>query len=151
MIVLKQLVSILSLIFSIQTYSQELQIYSFEEVEQLVQKQARPVLIYFHTDWCRFCKLMDRTTFAEPKIIEKLNEKYYFISFNAEKKEAVRFKNKLYNFIPKGRNSGHHELVHHFLKNRQEVHPTLLFLDAHFNELLLLPSYVSAKDLLELL
>ncbi|HLW62023.1 MAG TPA: hypothetical protein VKY33_01360, partial [Flavobacterium sp.] len=82
---------------------------------------------------------------------EKLNGKYYFISFNAGTKEAVRYKNELYHFIPKGRNSGHHELVHHFLKNRQEVHPTLIFLDAHFNELLLLQSYVSAKDLLKFL
>ena len=95
--------------------------------------------------------MMDRTTFSDPEIIEKLNEKYYFISFNAGTKEAVRYKNELYHFIPKGRNSRYHELVHHFLKNRQEVHPTLIFLDADFNETLFLLSYISSREMLGIL
>lgn len=148
---MKQFVVILFLVFFVQSYAQKLQTYSFEEVEHLVEKQPRPILLYFHTDWCRFCKMMDRTTFSDPKIIEKLNEKYYFISFNAGTKEAVRYKNEFYHFIPKGRNSGHHELVHHFLKNRQEIHPTLIFLDADFNETLFLQSYISSREMLGIL
>jgi len=148
---LKQFVLVLFFIFSVQSNSQTLQTYSFEQVEQLVGKQPRPILLYFYTDWCQYCKRLQKTTFKDKNVIEKLNTNYYVISFDGGSKEEVTHKGVTYKFVPTGMKSGYHELVHHYIKKRQEIYPTLIFLDEHFKELLFLQSYLSSKELLELL
>lgn len=148
---MKQFVLVLFFIFSVQSYSQELQTYSFEQVEQLVEKEPRPILLYFHADWCQYCKRLQKTTFKDKKVIEKLNSNYYVISFDGGLKEQVTHKGVTYKFVPTGMKSGYHELVHHYIKKRQEIYPTLIFLDDNFKELLFIQSYISAKSLLEIL
>jgi thiol:disulfide interchange protein len=35
--------------------------------------EEKPVLVSFYTDWCGYCKKMDRSTFRDPSVIETLN------------------------------------------------------------------------------
>lgn len=95
--------------------------------------------------------MLQNTTFKNEKVITKLNTYYYVIFFNAQSTKSVYYKNKEYKFIPQGFKKGYHELVYDFLKNRQEIYPTLIFLDHNFNELLFLQSYLSTAQILELL
>ncbi len=148
---MKQLLLVLFFIFSVQSYSQQLQTYSFEQVEQLVEENPRPILLYFYTDWCQYCKMLQKTTFKDKKVIEKLNNYYYVIFFNGETKVDVKHQNKKFSYVPKGIKSGYHEVVYFYLKNRQEIYPTILFLDNDFKELAFLQSYLSAQNLLKIL
>ncbi|WLD23893.1 thioredoxin family protein [Flavobacterium dauae] len=148
---MKQLLLVLFFNFYVQSYSQQLQTYSFEQVEQLVGENPRPILLYFYTDWCQYCKMLQQTTFKDKNVIEKLNNNYYVVFFNAETKEEVAHKGVTYKFVPTGIKSGYHELLHHYIKNRQEMYPTILFLDEHFNELIFLQSYLSASNLMKIL
>lgn len=42
------------------------------------------VLADFYTDWCLWCKRMDRDTFANPKMMAYLNSKFVCVKVNAE-------------------------------------------------------------------
>lgn len=148
---MKQLLLVLFFIFSVQSYSQQLQTYSFEQVEQLVEENPRPILLYFYTDWCQYCKMLQKNTFKDKKVTEKLNNNYYVIFFNGETKVDVKHQNKKFSYVPKGIKSGYHQLVYFYLKNRQEIYPTILFLDNDFKELAFLQSYLSAQNLLKIL
>lgn len=148
---MKQLFLVLFFIFSIQGNSQQLQTYSFEQVEQLVGKNPRPILLYFYTDWCQYCKMLQKSTFKDSKVIEKLTKDYYVIFFKGDSTETIHHLHQKFKFVPTGIKSGYHEVVYHYLGKRQEIYPTIIFLDEHFREILFLQSYLSSEELLEIL
>ncbi len=81
---------------------------SFEELAEHFQKEQKPILIFLHTDWCKFCKMQENTTFKDPSIISSLNKDYYCLRFNAENKETVSFFGREYLFSSE---DGYHELA----------------------------------------
>ncbi|AEI47098.1 thioredoxin family protein [Runella slithyformis] len=73
---------------------------TLEEAYKLNQKQPRKVFIDLYTDWCGWCKVMDKNTFKNAEVIEFVNKKYYAVKFNPEKDAdvmlgKVSFKNML--------------------------------------------------------
>jgi thioredoxin-related protein len=55
----------------------------------------KPVLIYFYTDWCIYCKKMDSEVFNDPEISEYMNENYISMRVNPEKEgELVEIMNE---------------------------------------------------------
>jgi thioredoxin-related protein len=117
---------------------------TFEEAIQKSKNEKRPVFIDVYTDWCGWCKVMDKNTFNEPKVSKLLNEKFYAVKFNAEQKEDVVFDNHTFKFVPSGR-SGYHELAAALLNN-QLSYPTVVFLDEEFKMIQPLAGYRKAPD-----
>lgn len=99
---------------------------TFEEAVALAEKEPKNIFIDFYTDWCGWCKVMDKNTFANPIIAALMNKYFYAVKFNAEGKESVTFKGKTYNFIPQG-NRGYHELAASIMQG-QMSYPTFVFL-----------------------
>lgn len=89
----------------------QLKTHSFEQVEALQKTAPRHVVIFIHTDWCRYCDAMKTTTFKNAEVIKSLNEKFYLVQLNAEEKREVLFNNHRYKFKPNGTNTGTHELA----------------------------------------
>ena len=42
----------------------------------------RYVLVDVYTDWCGWCKVMDKNTFSEPNVAKILNENFYPLHFD---------------------------------------------------------------------
>ena len=57
---------------------------TFEQMQEAQKKQPRKVIIDMYTDWCGWCKRMDKNTFEHPVIAAYMNENFYAIKFNAE-------------------------------------------------------------------
>ena len=91
--------------------SQKLQQFSFSQLDSLMVIQQRPVAVFLHAEWCKYCKNMEQTTFQNESVTHLLNERYYFISFDGEQKEKVIFNNHTFDYKPNGRNSGTHQLA----------------------------------------
>jgi len=85
--------------------------YQFSEVDSLMSEEERPVAVFLHATWCKYCINMEQTTFQNREVIQVLNEKYYFISFDGGQKESAMFRNRWFGFLPNGRNTGTHELA----------------------------------------
>ncbi len=64
---------------------------SFSQLEVALSEQPRPVLLSFYTDWCAYCKKMDRTAFRNPEVIETINANFYAVRMDAESPDTVRF------------------------------------------------------------
>lgn len=85
--------------------------FSFEVVDTLQQLEQRPVMVFIHTDWCRFCAAMKTETFTNNTLVELLNEHFYFIDFDGEATTTVVFDGRTFHYKPTGANTGVHELA----------------------------------------
>ena len=72
-----------------------------DEVSLKIKDQNKPILIDLYTDWCYWCKVMDRKTYTNSKVINYINEHFYSVKLNAETKDNVIWKDKTYKFNAK--------------------------------------------------
>jgi thioredoxin-related protein len=99
--------------------------YTLQEAEKLYNQSPRPFFIDTYTDWCGWCKKMDKDTFTNPVISEILNNKFYPVKFNAEGKESVTFLGQT--FIYDGKAGNANQLAVALLRG-QLSYPTVVFL-----------------------
>lgn len=88
-----------------------LQQYEFGQLDSLLAVEPRSVVVFLHAEWCRFCKNMQHTTLKDAKVVQLLNEKYYFVSFDGESRAPVTFAGRRFAFEPRGRDAGTHALA----------------------------------------
>ncbi|MEZ4900769.1 MAG: thioredoxin family protein [Spirosomataceae bacterium] len=103
---------------------------SFENLNDSLRKERRPLMVFIHTDWCKYCKMMEVKTFADTVIAKKLNQKFYCLDLNAEDKQTLLFLNKKYKFKPSGVATGVHELAELLGSEKGKLtYPTTVFFD----------------------
>ena len=104
---------------------------SFEEAVKLAEKNPKDLFIDVYTNWCGWCKVMDKNTFSKPEIIKYVNKNFYPVKFNAESRDTVRFQGSKFVFVNAGRR-GYHQLAAALLNNRL-AYPTVVFLVDNFS------------------
>lgn len=117
---------------------------TIEEAFAKIQKEPRKVLIDVYTDWCGWCKVMDRETFKNKAVAEYINKKYYAVKLDAEQKGTIKLGDKEYKYLSQG-GRGINEIAL-ALTNNQPSYPTTVFLDDQFNMIQPLPGYMKAKE-----
>jgi thioredoxin-related protein len=108
---------------------------TYDQAVALSKKNPKPIFIDVYTDWCGWCKQMDKTTFSNPKIAAYLNKKYYAVKFNPEKKDSVHYKGKAYT------NSTLSASIFHV-----SSYPTTVYLEADETLLQPIPGYQTPND-----
>jgi len=129
-----------------------LTIFTFEEVEKLQQKKAKPILVFLYTDWCKICYGMKGTTFKNKEVIQLLNEKFYFILLNGEEKKTISFLGKKFNHKPTGTTTGIHELAYELgAINKIISYPSTTILNTKFEIDLQLSGFLNRKKMIAIL
>jgi thioredoxin-related protein len=113
--------------------------------EQAVEKnktEKRKIFVDVYTDWCGWCKVMDKNTFPDPSVAKLLNEEFYAVKFNAEQTADVVFNNVTFKYVSTGGGRGVHQLAAALLNN-QLSYPNFVFLDEEFKIIPVFPGYQS--------
>ena len=117
---------------------------TFEQAVDKSKTEKRKIFIDVYTDWCGWCKVMDRETFSDAEVAKLLNEKFYPVKFNAEQTEDVVFKGTTFKFIPYG-NKGTHQLAAALLNN-QLSYPTVVLVEEDFKSVSPIPGFQKAPE-----
>lgn len=125
--------------------AQEIEWLTFEEAVKRAEKKPKKLLIDVYTDWCGWCKKMDKDAYANAQITKYINENYYAVKFNAEQKENIEFNGHTFKYLPNG-NRGIHELAL-ALTNNKPSYPTTVFMDEEYRILQPIPGYLNAQSM----
>lgn len=84
------------LIFSFHSFSQELHWYSWNEGYEKAKKENKIILLDTYTEWCGWCKVMDRDTYTVKNIMDKIEADFIPIKLNPEVSGIYNYENKEY-------------------------------------------------------
>jgi thioredoxin-related protein len=109
--------------------------YSFEEVVKLTEENPKMILIDVYTDWCGWCKKMDKDTFTKKAVVDYVNENFYAVKLNAEdKKKTFTFRGQEYTEETMAR------------AMRVSSYPNFVIMDAAMENITQLPGYRDADN-----
>lgn len=126
---------------------------SFEQLQDSLAVKPKPVFIDFNTEWCTYCRKMDKVVFTKPEVIDLLNEVYYAVRFDAESETEVNFGGRKFvnDQTGKFRKPVHQIAQLLALREGQFAPPTLVILDKEFKVTARYFEYMSSKRLLKAL
>jgi thioredoxin-related protein len=88
---------------------------------------SKMILLDIYTQWCGYCKLMDKKTFSDQATQKLLSDNFELIKFDAESRDSIDFKGKRYGWRSDGK-KGIHELAAELMDGKLS-YPTLIFMD----------------------
>lgn len=130
----------------------QLKTYSFEEADKLSAENPKPYFIFIKTDWCKICKMMEKSTFQNQEILSVLNRDFYVVLLDAQSKSDIKWNGKTFKYIPNGINSGIHELAAELATIKGEIaFPTTVILNQNFEIVGQKSGFINSDFLLSIL
>jgi len=68
------------------------------ELKEKITTDPRPVLIDLYTNWCYWCKVMEKKTYGNEQVIRYINEHFYAVKVDAETKEPVAWGDRSFSY-----------------------------------------------------
>ena len=78
------LIFLINLNFSNLTYSQSKVEWIELDNNTKISNNGKKIIIDLYTDWCGWCKVMDRNTFTDSDVIDNINNNFIPVKFDAE-------------------------------------------------------------------
>jgi len=141
----KTILIVFTLLLSGISFAQEVNWLSFEEAMKLNDESPRQILIDVYTDWCGWCKKMDKDTYSNAVIATYINTHFYAVKLNGEHKKDIKFNNHTFKF-KKEKNTKYHELAAALMDGKLS-YPTTLFMDENKVLLNRIPGYISTVEM----
>ncbi|UJH69303.1 thioredoxin family protein [Allomuricauda sp. SCSIO 65647] len=141
---------VLTLLFATTLSAQEIDWLTWEEAVALTKNEgnSKKVFIDVYTDWCGWCKKMDKDTFQHPEVAAYMQQNFHMVKMDAEGKEPIEYQGKTFKYVPSGKR-GYHELAAALLQGRLS-YPTVVFLDEDLNMLSPVPGYQKVQPFLQI-
>jgi len=112
---------------------------SYNEGLALAEKENKYILIDFYTDWCGYCKKMDKETYSREEVKKILSENFLVVRVNAESDNKV---------IEGGKEITERELAKLY---QVSGYPTTWFLESNHTRIAPLPGYVTTEQFIPVL
>ena len=119
--------------------------YSFTEVQKLIIKKPKKVLVNIGAGFCNTCRVMNKTTFSDTAIANYINKNFYVVDLDAESNDTILFKKeKHYKTVQNGYPL--HSLGARLTGNQFTL-PSLCVLDEQLNTIQVLNFYQAPEHL----
>jgi thioredoxin-related protein len=141
---------VLVFIFTLSVSAQEVTWLSWNEAYELSQTDKNPKKLFIdvYTDWCGWCKKMDKDTFQNPEVAAYMQANFYMVKLDGEGKEEITYNGKTFKFIPQGRR-GYHEFAAALMQGKMS-YPTVIFLDENLGMLSPVPGYQKVEPFMQI-
>lgn len=116
---------------------------SIDELQMKMQQAPRKVLIDMYTGWCGWCKKMDASTYTNPAVVKYINNNFYAVKFDAERRDTVRYQGKEYYYFDQYKANG---WAIELMKG-QMVYPTTILMLENFQQPQTIGNYMDVKQL----
>ncbi|MEM6320799.1 MAG: DUF255 domain-containing protein [Bacteroidota bacterium] len=130
---------------SLTSFAQQVNWMSWEDAIAANEVEPRKIFVDVYTQWCAYCKKMDRETFSNQYVAKYLNENYYPVKLDAQQKNDIFYKNKIYRFVNRGGKNSYHELAAEIMNGRLS-YPTIVFLNEDEKVIQSIPGYRGALE-----
>lgn len=123
----------------------KVKMYSIGEVQKLLIKKPKKILVNIGAGFCNTCKVMEKTTYVDSAVANYINKNFYLVNFDVEQDDTIKFKNEKFfkTFI---NNYPMHNLAIKLTNNRLTM-PSLAILDEQLNTLDVLNFYQSPEQI----
>jgi thioredoxin-related protein len=119
--------------------------YTLDEALKLNKEKPKKILIDVYTDWCGWCKKMDKDVYTHPVIAKYLNDNFYTVKFNAETTDTVIFGDRKFINENKGPRSTHQFAM--ALLQGQMSYPSVVYLTEKLEYIFAIPGYKTPDQL----
>ena len=116
---------------------------TLQQAEVSYNKHQKPLLIDLYTDWCGWCKVMDKETYGNKEVAAYIMQKFYPVKLNAEQRDAIVFRGNTYQF--KSGNRAHDFAI--YLTGGRLAYPTTVFIPIGGNQPEPVAGFLKPKDL----
>jgi thioredoxin-related protein len=121
--------------------------YTWNEAIEANKTKPKKIIVDVFTDWCGWCKVMDRETFPNADVAKYLNDNFYPVKFNAEQREEITFNGQKFNYVAQGK-GGYHTLAATLLDG-QMSYPTVVYLNEKLERIMISPGFKKPEDLMK--
>ncbi|GAB1448526.1 hypothetical protein MASR2M44_15400 [Bacteroidota bacterium] len=133
------LVAVLALVATSMKPSEEIKWMDFNAGYSLAKKKGKIMLVDVYTEWCGWCKRMDRDAYAKPEIAEIVGKDFIAIKFNPEIEGVT------YTF--EGKNYTGAQLAGVISNNQLSGYPTTIFINPKVKKTEIVVGYKNAEQL----
>lgn len=148
---IKNVVAMLFAVFAISGLSaqEKIEWIKIDQLEKSIgqtNNQGKKILVDCYTDWCGWCKRMDKDTFSDTLIAKIMN--YYFIAvkFDAECQENITLKGKEYKSNgATSKKKNPHQLAYYLLNNRLS-YPSFSIMNTDLNVIEVIAGYNNPNE-----
>ena len=125
---------------------------TFEEAVAANKTNPKPMFIDVYTEWCGWCKKMDKTTFLDKKLVDYMNANFYAVKLDAEQREKIIYKGNEYKYIETDtiRHKGVHTLAYSLLDGGLS-YPSFVILNKKEQRLGIEKGYKNASTFISIL
>ena len=124
----------------------------FAQLDSLQVLEKKPVVVFFHTSWCKYCDVMKNTTLKNAEVIELLQQNFYFVDFDIETKDDIFFREHFFKYRPTGISTGVHDLAKELgTINGEIAYPGICILNNKNEIVFQHEGYISANAFLSIL
>ncbi|MBC7553729.1 MAG: DUF255 domain-containing protein [Taibaiella sp.] len=116
---------------------------TMDELQVKMKQSPKKVYMDMYTDWCGWCKKMEATTFSNPDVIKYMNETFYCVRFDAERKDTFRFMGTAYYFDPAQKAN---TLAVSLMKGKLS-YPTSIIMEERYQNPQPIPGYQDVKTM----
>ena len=122
---------------------------TWTEAMEKMATDAKPkkIMVDLYTDWCGYCKKMDRETFRDPLVVAYINEHFYPVKFDAEQRESLRYADHTFKYDPNKGRRGVHSLAFALTDGRMS-YPSMVYLDESQKRIAISPGFKPADSFL---